>query len=481
MTAARTNNFDNQPRSHSMSSPDTPKKIQKRMRQSTLSNLTTAPDGSDSKKTKRSSADASKICGSWNEDLKGLIYFMPHSLNSGENEANRSGRDKVKVAAFDMDSTLITTKTRAKFPKSPGDWRLLNSKIAVNFLKLASEGFTCVIFTNQAGIGNGRIDASFIKTRLEGIIAALKTPVCAFVATGKDNFRKPATGMWDLFAHLQGGMDQIDIQNSFYVGDAAGRPARPGCAADFSDSDLRFSINIGLPFRTPEQHFMEKPEEAVSTEVLSGFDPRKLIRSDSQTVFLDETTDMDQLLYDIVSPSEVAADILAGSSQSEYGPERQIMILMHGFPASGKTLFVERHLIPRGYVWINNDTMHTFSRCAKATREGLVRGKSVVIDNTNPNRTSRAKYIEIARSVNANMKVIALKMCTSRELSEHLNIVRERASMGVVGHVPVVAYHAYAKRKVDPETDEGIDSVGEVEFLPVFSSKEEKHMFTRLT
>lgn len=56
-----------------------------------------------------------------------------------------------------------------------------------------------------------------------------------FLATSKDEFRKPETGMWDFFmteAKTTDGEEEIDVAASFFVGDAAGR------RFDFSDSDL---------------------------------------------------------------------------------------------------------------------------------------------------------------------------------------------------------------------------------------------------
>lgn len=389
---------------------------------------------------------------------------------------------QVKVAAFDLDSTLITTKTRAKFPKSASDWRLLNSRVASIFSSLATDDFVIVIFTNQAGVTNGRITESFVKTRVEGILSALKVDVGVFVATGKDNFRKPATGMWDLFVQMIGGAERIDTEKSFYVGDAAGRPAKPGHTADYSDSDLKYSINIGLSFKTPEQYFHNRPADGVSTDSIKGFDPRAMVASsETPPTFIDEQTDMDALLRGIISPADLVDELLLGTSSGDEAPASQIMVLMHGFPASGKTSFVKRYLLPRGFVWVNQDSVHTYSRCVRATRDGLASGKSVVIDNTNPDRNARAKYIEIGQAHDPNLKIICLVMKTTREVAQHLNVLRERETMGTSPHVPAVAYHAFQKRVQEPEESEKFDRIGHVQFLPCFNSEQDKYMFTRLS
>ena len=49
---------------------------------------------------------------------------------------------------------------------------------------------------------------------------------------------------------------EIDMKQSFYCGDAAGRPARNGVKKDFSDADLKFGAKIGLKFHTPESFFL---------------------------------------------------------------------------------------------------------------------------------------------------------------------------------------------------------------------------------
>jgi len=53
-----------------------------------------------------------------------------------------------------------------------------------------------VIFTNQAGIEQGKVPIPNMKRKLENVIAALGVPIQAFVSPGKGIFRKPCPGMW---------------------------------------------------------------------------------------------------------------------------------------------------------------------------------------------------------------------------------------------------------------------------------------------
>lgn len=49
---------------------------------------------------------------------------------------------------------------------------------------------------------------------------------------------------------------KIDLGESMYIGDAAGRPAEGKKKKDFSFSDRLFALNVGLKFYTPEEHFL---------------------------------------------------------------------------------------------------------------------------------------------------------------------------------------------------------------------------------
>lgn len=50
------------------------------------------------------------------------------------------------------------------------------------------------------------------------------------------------------------------MKESFYCGDAAGRPAdwQAGAKKDFSVTDRKFAVNCGLKFLTPEELFLEQ-------------------------------------------------------------------------------------------------------------------------------------------------------------------------------------------------------------------------------
>ena len=86
-------------------------------------------------------------------------------------------------------------------------------------------------------------------------------PFAVMIAGCKDGNRKPNTGMWDFFRdNLNDGV-KIDLAESFYVGDAAGRPATAKRAKrDHGHGDRCLAINVGVKFYTPEMFFLGESE-----------------------------------------------------------------------------------------------------------------------------------------------------------------------------------------------------------------------------
>ncbi|MEW5305641.1 MAG: hypothetical protein WDW36_008168 [Sanguina aurantia] len=142
-----------------------------------------------------------------------------------------------KIAAVDLDGTMITQKSTLKFgPKDADDWKWFNKKKTPEALRgFVEDGYRLVMITNQGSI-KAKFDgpaADKVRGRISNVIAELDLPVLVLVATEVNDkshpdkellFRKPATGMWQHMAqHLNGGIAP-DPTTSFFVGDAAGRP-----------------------------------------------------------------------------------------------------------------------------------------------------------------------------------------------------------------------------------------------------------------
>lgn len=104
-----------------------------------------------------------------------------------------------KIAAYDMDGTLIKTQSGKVFPTSVDDWKLAFGTVSSTLKSKHSDGYKIVILTNQAGVTSGKTKVPDIKKKIENIIRALGIPIQAFIATGDNSFRKPLTGMWRTF------------------------------------------------------------------------------------------------------------------------------------------------------------------------------------------------------------------------------------------------------------------------------------------
>lgn len=77
------------------------------------------------------------------------------------------------------------------------------------------------------------------KTKVGAVMSQLEIPLSIYAATENDHYRKPRIGMWkelleDHDLELSGA---VDLEKSFFVGDAGGRAKEGKVPADFSCSD----------------------------------------------------------------------------------------------------------------------------------------------------------------------------------------------------------------------------------------------------
>ena len=120
-----------------------------------------------------------------------------------------------------------------------------------------------------------------------------------------------------------------DLEASFFVGDAGGRPATSQVKADHSCSDRNFAANVGIDFKTPEEYFLnEEPRDYIRT-----FDPR---------TYLQEVAD---------SAESVSVPFTRANPLD--------LIILCGSPGAGKSTFYWTVLGPLGYERVNQDTLKT--------------------------------------------------------------------------------------------------------------------------
>ena len=260
-----------------------------------------------------------------------------------------------KIAAFDLDDTIIKPSDGQKFSKGSDDWEFYNDQVIKKLTEYSNKGYFIVIISNQKGISRGQIKIEDWQEKIEKIAGLYNNDLFIFCALKDDMYRKPRTGLWDKF--IKG-----NLKDSFFCGDAGGLFKRTvngiNLNKDFSDSDAKFAHNIGIEF-IHRDHFIYGVENNYNISYPVDFSQLKEIKHKFESLKCQE------------------------------------VIINVGFPASGKSTFTKNYIISKGYECINQDTLKTKQKCLKLFIENLQNGKSIVVDNTNLSKDSRKMFIDI--------------------------------------------------------------------------------------
>lgn len=339
----------------------------------------------------------------------------------------RGVRPADHIAAYDLDGTIIRTKSGNVFPKSADDWQIAFDAVPAMLQRHWRNGHKIVFFTNQAGLTTGRTNEADWKRKVEAIVRRLSVPVQVFAATGSTIYRKPRTGMWDTMREQLNGGRRVVRANSWFVGDAAGRPADGSRRKDHSLADRLFALNVKVPFQTPEEHFV-----GAAVERFAGpeFEPQEAMRG----------------TVDLFRPREAAQSVAVAVTTAA---KRLQVIVMVGGPGSGKSFVARQRLEPNGFVVINQDALKTWQKCAAMLEATLKVGffgarapllnfilklsfvfplspqskRCAVIDNTNVDKEARQRYITIAAKLGARCRCFV--MITSLAQCRHNIAFRE--------------------------------------------------------
>ncbi|MBQ7357237.1 MAG: AAA family ATPase [Clostridia bacterium] len=126
-------------------------------------------------------------------------------------------------------------------------------------------------------------------------------------------------------------------------------------------------------------------------------------------------------------------------------------VIMIGLQGSGKSTFYNTHL-SESFIRVNLDTLKTRHREKTLIEQCLAEGKSYAVDNTNPTKLDREKYIVPAKQ--AGYRVIGYFM-----ESKIKDCIKRNAERQGSARVPDKAIAATSNKMEMPSYAEGFDEL----------------------
>jgi bifunctional polynucleotide phosphatase/kinase len=305
-----------------------------------------------------------------------------------------------KIAAFDLDDTLITTKSGKKLAKEMTDWKLMNDKIKPKLQELEKKGYSIIIFTNQKGVGKSGTFSDF-EDKIKAIKDELNVNLTAYVSLKDDYNRKPFPGMFEYHE----SQHQVDKNNSFYVVDAYSN------IDAFSDSDYKFALNNKIPFYIADKYFNEENPTPYTTPIKSPLEP----------------------YYGKMDEKK-----LAEINKVKY-------VLLVSPPASGKSTFCEKYL--PNHLHLSKDDYATPKLYKNAVKDAVEQDKPIVFDNTHATQKSRDEMIAMLPK---NAEILYVVRNIPKDIAIYLNRYRYYTTRNESKYLPDIAIHVWYKNYEEP-------------------------------
>lgn len=295
------------------------------------------------------------------------------------------------IAGFDLDYTIIKTKSGNVFPKDKNDWVLWNDSVKTKLMEVSkSNDYLIVIFSNQKNLKS----AEEFREKINNIKKLLNINFIFIASLEDDVYRKPRIGMYNF---IKTNLNiKINKKSSFYVGDMAGRNT------DKFDTDIKFAKNLKFKFYVPEEFFLD--QSGGYSYQLSGY----LLNNNHE--------------YPKISIK----------------PSKYHMVVLSGYPGSGKS-YLASHLETLGFGVFSRDSLK--NKFIKKIEETMATGAPVVIEGLYPSNEKRQELINLAKTHKYNTTYILVN--TSYELSYHLNLYRNLFENK--NKVPEIVYMKYRK------------------------------------
>jgi len=322
------------------------------------------------------------------------------------------------IYMFDLDYTLVKTKSGKKFPTDKSDWEFLYPNIPEKIAKLSNS--LIGIISNQKGLKNQSQKTDWVD-KIKQINKIIKIDF-VFASVSDDKYRKPLPGSYEYIKEKIVGIDWdglVGKNKIYYVGDAFGRPE------DFSDTDIKYALNNNFKFKTPEIFFDFNKPNGKSGSV--NYPNIEYFTEQEQTK-------------------------LFGDLDSIISTHKKILIITIGLPASGKS-FLRKELIKRypQFTYSNNDDIHDKVQSRMLIKKISTDYDFVIDDNSNLDsvvRDSKLKQFE-------SYYKIGIWFDYDLELCWHLNWMRMYWFGAKL--LPKVTYYTLRKKFESANLEKGFD------------------------
>lgn len=320
-----------------------------------------------------------------------------------------------KLACFDLDGTLINTKSGKRFPIDGDDWDFYSKNTKKKLRELFDSDYSIIIISNQAGLKTTNKINEW-KGKIESIQKLLKIELIVFASLKTDIYRKPSTKFYELIkTQAQKNKIKINDTKSFYCGDAY------DSTIHHSDCDYKFALNCQISFFAADNYFNNNKVNI--PKII--YKPFENLKNKKNVPFIPIKNNKNEL------------------------------IIFCGYPGSGKSFYTINKILPHNYKRINQDELKTKIKCLKETQNLIKNKHNIVIDNTNSNIKTRNEYIELAQKAKYTIRCFNMK--TSQELSKHNSLYRMHKDNKQP--IPELVYRCYNKKYEKPTLDEGFEEI----------------------
>ena len=299
-----------------------------------------------------------------------------------DNVSNLNLNNWNNIVIFDLDNTVIKTKSGKIFPINENDW-IFNFNNIIEILNKLDKTIIGII-SNQKGIKNDNKLKEW-QSKLNSIMTQINFHF-VFASITDNRYRKPMIGSWEYIKDnfLKG----LNITNKeiIYVGDACGREG------DFSDTDIKFAYNCGFKFNTPEKFF----------NILI---PKQIASITYPELEYYTKTEFNKFMNQITKCFD----------------KENILIVMIGLPGCGKS-FIRKNLINfnSNFKYINKDDIKKKIINNNIINKHNLNINYIIDDNTNTTLKNRNELYKI---YNSHFK-IGIYFDYELDIAMHLNYMR---------------------------------------------------------